>query len=159
MGYVSQCFVFVLIPRAGQERYRALTAAYYRGAVGAMLVYDITKRGSFESIERWKTELKEQADPNVTVMLVGNKADLHHLRAVTSEEAHTFAERNNMHFIETSALDAMNVEPAFVKMLTEIYHGIMRKRAESNSQNRPGIQLTTKRRTLPNCCPSFNPSK
>jgi len=132
---------------AGQERYRALTAAYYRGAVGAMIVYDITKRGSFESIERWKNELKEQSESNVTVMLVGNKADLHHLRAVTSEEAHNYAEKNNMHFIETSALDAMNVEPAFVKMLTEIFHGVTRKETRAP----PAVRLVAPRR-LPHCC-------
>jgi len=119
-----------------------------------MLVYDITKRGTFESVDRWKSEILEQSEPNIALMLVGNKADLHHLRAVSSEEAHSYAERNNMHFIETSALDAMNVEPAFVKMLTEIFHGIIRKRAEGQSQSRSGVQLTAKRRTLPNCCPS-----
>ena len=140
---------------AGQERYRALTAAYYRGSVGAMLCYDITKRSSFEDIDRWRSEIKEQAEPNVIVMLIGNKADLHHLRAVSSEEAHNYAEKHNMHFIETSALDAMNVEPAFVKMLTEIYHAIMRKRAEGQTQARPGVQLTAKRGKFANCCPGL----
>ena len=110
-------------------------------------------------LDRWLAELKEQADPNVTIMMVGNKADLHHLRAVPSEEAHNYAEKHNLHFIETSALDAMNVEPAFVKMLTEIYHGLMKRRSENQSQIRPGVQLTAKRRTLSNCCPGLAKKK
>merc|ERR1712211_36727 len=67
---------------AGQERYRAITSAYYRGAVGALLVYDISKQATFKNVERWLTELREHADNNIVIMLVGNKSDLKHLRAV-----------------------------------------------------------------------------
>ena len=70
---------------AGQERYRAITAAYYRGAIGALLVYDITKRESFENCERWLRELRAHADPSIVAMLVGNKCDLRHLKAVDVE--------------------------------------------------------------------------
>ena len=65
---------------AGQERYRAITSAYYRGAVGALLVYDISKRLTFENVERWLKELRTHADPSIVVMLVGNKCDLKHLQ-------------------------------------------------------------------------------
>ena len=65
---------------AGQERYRAITSAYYRGAVGCLLVYDITRKGTFENVERWLSELKDHAEPNIVVMLVGNKSDLRHKR-------------------------------------------------------------------------------
>lgn len=65
---------------AGQERYRAITSAYYRGAVGALLVYDIAKHLSYENVERWLRELRDHADQNILIMLVGNKSDLRHLR-------------------------------------------------------------------------------
>jgi len=107
---------------AGQERYRAITSAYYRGAVGALLVYDIAKYSTFKNVERWLTELRENADRNIVIMLVGNKSDLRHLREVPTEEAKAFAETNKLSFIETSALDSTNVELAFQNILTEIYH-------------------------------------
>lgn len=106
---------------AGQERYRAITSAYYRGAVGALLVYDISKKQTFENVERWLKELKDHADASLLVMLVGNKSDLKHLRAVSTEEGSAFAADNNLSFIETSALDATNVEGAFRAILSEIY--------------------------------------
>lgn len=103
---------------AGQERYRAITSAYYRGAVGALLVYDIAKHLTYENVERWLRELRDHADQNIVIMLVGNKSDLRHLRAVPTDEAKTFAERNGLSFIETSALDSTNVETAFQNILT-----------------------------------------
>ena len=76
---------------AGQERYRAITSAYYRGAVGALLVYDISKHQTYENVQRWLRELRDHADANIVIMLVGNKSDLRHLRAVPTEEAKQFA--------------------------------------------------------------------
>eukprot|EP00640_Fibrocapsa_japonica_P003967 CAMPEP_0113943266 /NCGR_PEP_ID=MMETSP1339-20121228/22467_1 /TAXON_ID=94617 /ORGANISM="Fibrocapsa japonica" /LENGTH=217 /DNA_ID=CAMNT_0000948095 /DNA_START=120 /DNA_END=773 /DNA_ORIENTATION=- /assembly_acc=CAM_ASM_000762 len=112
---------------AGQERYRAITSAYYRGAVGALLVYDISKHVTFENVERWLKELRDHAEANIVVMLVGNKSDLRHLRAVSTEEAMAFAEKNNLAFIETSALDASGVDTAFQRILTEIYRLMSRR--------------------------------
>jgi len=106
---------------AGQERYRAITSAYYRGAVGALLVYDIVKHATYENVERWLKELRDHADSNIVIMLVGNKSDLRHLRAVPREDAKAFAERHNISFIETSALEATNVEDAFIQILSAIY--------------------------------------
>ncbi|TRZ02823.1 hypothetical protein DNTS_026432 [Danionella cerebrum] len=94
---------------AGQERYRAITSAYYRGAVGALLVYDIAKHLTYENVERWLKELRDHADNNIVIMLVGNKSDLRHLRAVPTDEARAFAEKNTLSFIETSALDSTNI--------------------------------------------------
>lgn len=76
---------------AGQERYRAITSAYYRGAVGALLVYDISKHQTYENVNRWLKELRDHADSNIVIMLVGNKSDLRHLRAVPTDEAKQFA--------------------------------------------------------------------
>ncbi|GHJ85239.1 hypothetical protein NliqN6_1641 [Naganishia liquefaciens] len=120
---------------AGQERYRAITSAYYRGAVGALLVYDIAKQQTFANVTRWLKELRDHADANIVIMLVGNKSDLRHLRAVSTEEAKHFAEENNLSFIETSALDASNVETAFQNILGEIYHIVSNKALEQNSES------------------------
>lgn len=76
---------------AGQERYRAITSAYYRGAVGALLVYDISKSLSFENVTRWLKELRDHADSNIVIMLVGNKTDQRHLRAVPTDDGKNFA--------------------------------------------------------------------
>lgn len=126
---------------AGQERYRAITSAYYRGAVGALLVYDISKHATYKNVERWLAELRENADRNIVIMLVGNKSDLRHLREVPTEEAKEFAEKNKLSFIETSALDSSNVELAFQNILTEIYHIMSRPPPladEGDDQETPG---------------------
>ncbi|KAL0398531.1 UNVERIFIED_CONTAM: Ras-related protein RABA1f [Sesamum radiatum] len=112
---------------AGQERYRAITSAYYRGAVGALLVYDVTRNVTFQNVERWLKELRGHTDANIVIMLVGNKADLRHLRAVPTQEAKDFAEREKTFFMETSALEALNVDQAFTEVLTQIYHVVSRK--------------------------------
>ncbi|KAF1754427.1 hypothetical protein GCK72_020988 [Caenorhabditis remanei] len=113
---------------AGQDRYRAITSAYYRGTLGALVVYDIAKHQTFENIERWLKELRNHADQqDISIMLVGNKTDLRHLRAVPTDEAAVFAERNQMSFIETSALDSTNVEEALRNLLTAIYKSVSTK--------------------------------
>jgi len=92
---------------AGQERYRAITSAYYRGAVGALLVYDISKHQTYENVTRWLKELRDHADSNIVIMLVGNKSDLRHLRAVPTEEAKSFAGEHmlNLNFEFQTCLD------------------------------------------------------
>lgn len=112
---------------AGQERYRAITSAYYRGAVGALLVYDMTRHVTFENVERWLKELKDHTDANIVVMLVGNKSDLRHLRAVSTDDGQSFAEREGLYFMETSALESTNVENAFKQILTQIYRVVSKK--------------------------------
>lgn len=107
---------------AGQERYRAVTSAYYRGAVGAMLVYDISRRQTFDHIPRWLEELRGHADKNIVIILIGNKSDLEDQRAVPTEDAKEFAEKEGLFFLETSALEARNVEDAFLTVLTEIFN-------------------------------------
>ncbi|KAK6121230.1 hypothetical protein DH2020_045004 [Rehmannia glutinosa] len=117
---------------AGQERYRAITSAYYRGALGALLVYDVTKPTTFDNVSRWLKELRDHADSNIVIMLIGNKTDLKHLRAVATEDAQGFAEKEGLSFIETSALEATNVEKAFQTILSEIYRIISKKSLSSN---------------------------
>lgn len=124
---------------AGQERYRAVTSAYYRGAVGAMLVYDITKRQSFDHLSRWLDELRDHTDKNIVIMLVGNKSDLGTLRAVTLDDAKQFAQREGLFFMETSALEAINVETAFTTILTDIYRIISKNTLVANEEADNGI--------------------
>ena len=81
-------------------------------------MYDITKHLTYENVERWLKELRDHADSNIVIMLVGNKCDLRHLRAVPTDEAKAYAEKNALLFIETSALDSTNVEAAFHNILT-----------------------------------------
>uniref|UniRef100_A0A3Q2VBX5 small monomeric GTPase n=1 Tax=Haplochromis burtoni TaxID=8153 RepID=A0A3Q2VBX5_HAPBU len=122
------------------KRYRAITSAYYRGAVGALLVYDIAKHLTYENVDRWLKELRDHADNNIVIMLVGNKSDLRHLRAVPTDEARAFAEKNTISFIETSALDSTNVEEAFKSILTEIYRIVSQKQISDRSahEDSPG---------------------
>jgi len=127
---------------AGQERYRAITSAYYRGAVGALLVYDISKHGTFENVERWLKELRDHAEANIVVMLVGNKSDLRHLRAVETDEAMSFSEQHNLAFIETSALDSSGVDTAFQRILTEIYRLMSRRNVAAEKEASGGPSLS-----------------
>jgi Ras-related protein Rab-11A len=112
---------------AGQERYRAVTSAYYRGAVGAMLVYDITRRQTFDHIPRWLEELRAHADKNIVIILIGNKSDLEDQRAIPTEDAREFAEKEGLFFLETSAFNATNVESAFSTVLNEIFNIVNKK--------------------------------
>jgi small GTP-binding protein len=106
---------------AGQERYRAITSAYYRGAVGALLVYDITKKETFADVEKWLTELRDHADSKIVIMLTGNKCDLQHLRSVSTQDAEIYATKEDLLFLETSALSSVNIDAAFQKVLSVIH--------------------------------------
>jgi len=95
-----------------------------------LLVYDVTRHVTFENVARWFRELRDHTDNKIVVMVVGNKADLHHLRAVSVEDAKTFAEQERTFFMETSALDSTNVENAFTELLTQIYNVVSTKTLE-----------------------------
>ncbi|KAJ8544026.1 hypothetical protein K7X08_025644 [Anisodus acutangulus] len=136
---------------AGQERYRAVTSAYYRGAVGALLVYDITKRQTFDHIPRWLEELRAHADKNIVIMLVGNKTDLEDQRAVPTEDAKEFAQKEGLFFLETSAMEARNVEDAFFTVLTEIFNIVNKKNLAAGDDQANGnpASLTGKKIVVP----------
>ena len=102
---------------AGQERYRSITKAYYKEAVAAIVVYDITKRSTFVNVGKWLKELKDHAEGDMIIGLFGNKCDLRRTRVIKAEEGVRFAEDNAMLFFETSALDATNVDKAFQRIV------------------------------------------
>lgn len=133
---------------AGQERYRAVTAAYYRGAAGAIVVYDITNSDSYESVSRWLKELKENADSNLVIALVGNKSDLSHLRAVPTEEAQNFAAEHDLLFTETSALNADNVDFTFQQLVQNIYEMVSKTKFDINDENGGNNSNVAKGKTI-----------
>lgn len=107
---------------AGQERYQFIASSYYRESVGALLVYDVTNRKSFDHIPKWLKEVELHCDENCLCILVGNKCDLEESqRQVSDLDGKAFAEKNGMAFIETSALTAVNVAVAFHKLIQKIY--------------------------------------
>jgi len=87
-------------------------------------VYDITRRESFNHLSRWLEEARQNGNPSMTVMLIGNKTDLEHRRAVSTKEGEIFAQENGLVFMETSAKTASNVENAFIKTAESIYEKI-----------------------------------
>lgn len=109
---------------AGQERFRSVTRSYYRGAAGALLVYDITSRESFNALSNWLSDARALASPNIVIILCGNKVDLEADREVTFLEASRFAQENEMMFLETSALSGLNVDEAFLKCAKTILNKI-----------------------------------
>ncbi|KAG2210478.1 hypothetical protein INT47_002420, partial [Mucor saturninus] len=125
---------------AGQESFRSITRSYYRGAAGALLVYDITRRDTFKNLPVWLEDVRQHANPNTVIMLIGNKVDLEKNREVSREEAEKFAKENNLFFLETSAKLSDNVEKAFTKTAEEIKQKIQDGVIDMNSETN-GIKL------------------
>jgi len=100
---------------AGQERFRSVTRSYYRGAAGALLVYDVASRETFNTLANWLSDARTLASPAIVILLVGNKKDLEEEREVTFMEASRFAQDNGLVFLETSAKTGESVEEAFLK--------------------------------------------
>ncbi|KAM7267216.1 hypothetical protein ACFE04_009382 [Oxalis oulophora] len=121
---------------AGQERFRAITSSYYRGALGALLVYDITRRATFENITKWLRELREFGKCDMIIILIGNKSDLGpHSREIKEEEGRNLAESESLFFMETSALENVNVEDAFLHMIKKIHDVNVQKNIELAKAN------------------------
>ncbi|KAG0805605.1 hypothetical protein G6F20_011772 [Rhizopus arrhizus] len=121
---------------SGQERYRAISSAYYRGAKGIFIVYDITSRSSFENVQSWLKDIRYHTDPNVVIMLVGNKVDLSKSsREVETEEGRSLAEDEGFLFIETSALDATNIDTAFTTLISKLCSNLPEKPQATPSQS------------------------
>jgi len=114
---------------AGQERFRSVTRSYYRGAAGTILVYDITSRDSYNHVSSWLNDAKALANPDIAIVLVGNKIDLSAEREVSFLEASRFAQENELMFLETSALTGEGVSEVFLKcartILSKIESGVL----------------------------------
>ena len=131
---------------AGQERYKSITAVYYKGAKGALVVYDTTDQNTFDNIDKWMLEIKDKTSKDIKLMIIGNKIDLEDEREVKNEEALKKAESLGIPLMETSALDATNVKEAFNDLLKEIYKDMKDNlnKPENKFQNdKKGIDLDT----------------
>ncbi|GJZ36523.1 Ras-related protein RabA6a-like protein [Tanacetum coccineum] len=132
---------------AGQERFRAITSSYYRGALGAMLVYDITRRVTFENLRKWLHELREYGNRDMVIILVGNKSDLVDSREVDAEDGQSLAQLEDLCFMETSAKENLNVEDAFLQMITKIFEIASQKSLEAK-ENEATKQVINARKEI-----------
>ncbi|KAM9392901.1 RAB3D, member RAS oncogene family, b [Pholidichthys leucotaenia] len=105
---------------AGQERYRTITTAYYRGAMGFLLMYDVTNQESFNAVQDWATQIKTYSWDNAQVILVGNKCDLEDDRLIPTEDGQRLAEELGFQFFEASAKDNINVKQVFERLVDVI---------------------------------------
>lgn len=128
---------------AGQERFRTITTAYYRGAMGIMLVYDITNEKSFDNIRNWIRNIEEHASADVEKMILGNKCDVNDKRQVSKERGEKLALDYGIKFMETSAKANINVENAFFTLARDI-KAKMDKKLEGNSPqgSSHGVKIT-----------------
>ena len=106
---------------AGQEKYKSITNAYYKGAKGAFVVYDITNKNSFDNADNWLNNLRASADKKCSIILIGNKSDLEDKREVSIEQGEEKAKNSEIAFMETSALSGDNIDKAFEMMINEAY--------------------------------------
>eukprot|EP01126_Amoeba_proteus_P027816 TRINITY_DN2753_c0_g1_i21.p1 TRINITY_DN2753_c0_g1~~TRINITY_DN2753_c0_g1_i21.p1 ORF type:complete len:223 (+),score=22.69 TRINITY_DN2753_c0_g1_i21:29-670(+) len=125
---------------AGQESFRSITRSYYRGAAGALLVYDVTRRETFNHLNSWLDDARQNANVNMVIMLIGNKLDLEKHRQVSTEEGLQFARQHGLIFLETSAKTSSNVEEAFYQTTKNIYEKIQAGTLDISSQT-SGIKL------------------
>lgn len=124
---------------AGQERFRTITNAYFRGANGIMVVYDVTSTPSFNHVHKWMKDISNMAPLNVPVILIANKADNNRYREISKEDGEVLAEHYNIPFFEVSARSGLNVELAFnelIKMLMEQKEEYERKGITLSSPNK-----------------------
>lgn len=138
---------------AGQERFRTITSAYYRGADGIIMVYDVTSNDSFDHVNDWLKEVNRYAAEGTVKLLVGNKSDRTADKVVTEEQAKEFADDLGIAFLETSAKSAKNVEEAFLTMAGELIRQ-RDARGGGSEKNKRGIDLngSKKEPVLGNCC-------
>ena len=143
---------------AGQERYKAITSAYYKGAKGAFIVYDITRKNTFDSVSRWVSDLTATADKKISIILIGNKSDLEDQRQVTKEMGEEKANQLQVAFLETSAMSGENLEKGFQMMINEIYkknhEDISGEETENSMEPGKDINLTKNNSTpqKKKCC-------
>ncbi len=135
---------------AGQERYKSITKTYYKGAKGAFIVYDITKKDSFKNIDKWIQDLREFGEDDAAILIVGNKSDLEESREVTTDEVKKKAEVYKMAYCETSALKSKNINYAFQTLIKLVAEKMENKKNEENKYGNQsnvistGVSLETK---------------
>ena len=128
---------------AGQERYKSITKTYYKGAKGALIVYDITNKESFKNVDKWINDLKESGDDDVSILIVGNKCDLEASREVTTDEVKKKAELYKMAYCETSALKGENIDNAFRTLIKIVVEKNENKKNEEDKYGNKSNVIST----------------
>jgi small GTP-binding protein len=126
---------------AGQERFKSVSRAYFRNAVGAVLVYDVTVESSFDALDDWLNDLQQLCNPNASILLVGNKTDLDVDRKVGIEQARDFAEKHRLEYLETSALSGANVTEAFTRLAFAVAKKVQSKQIEGGPGKAPTVKV------------------
>ena len=150
----KKIFKVELWDTAGQERYKAITAAYYKGAKGALIVYDVTNKISYDNVDKWCNELRIKGSKNISIVMIGNKTDLKDNIVVNSEMSKEKANLLQVPVMETSALDASNVKEAFYLLIKEMYLSFTNK-DKNNAKNdniNEGVSLEVKKEETKKAC-------
>lgn len=129
---------------AGQDKFRAITQNYYKGAQGIILMYDITSAHSFKSIKGWLNSIKNNSDENIKILLIGNKFDCVNHRTVSSEEGQALAKDDKLGFFETSAKEKINLDESIQFICNEIYKSNDAK-TDKNTKNKKKFFLFSKK--------------
>jgi Ras-related protein Rab-11A len=151
----KKIFKVELWDTAGQERYKAITAAYYKGAKGALIVYDVTNKISYDNVDKWCNELRIKGSKNISIVMIGNKTDLKDNIVVNSEMSKEKANLLQVPVMETSALDASNVKEAFYLLIKEMYLSFTNKDKNNKISDNinEGVSLEVKKEeTKKGCC-------
>ena len=150
-SFVGKTVKLQIWDTAGQERFRTITSAYYRGADGIIMVYDVTNNESFEHVSDWLTEVNRYANEGTCKLLVGNKSDMED-KVVTTETAKEYADGLGIPFLETSAKNATNVEEAFLTMAGELIRLREANQTSKPSSGSSGIKLSGASGSRKKCC-------
>jgi len=135
---------------AGQERFHTITTSYYRGAMGILLVYDITRPTSFDNLAKWLRTIIEHSSTDVEKMILGNKCDMEEQRQISKEKGESIARENGITFLETSAKNNINVEEAFMKISERILDKLPGAAPQTSA---PTVPLTSsKKQSSSTCC-------
>jgi small GTP-binding protein len=122
---------------AGQEKFRSVSKAYFRNALGAVLVFSLTDRSTFDALDGWLNDIHSLCSPNAVVIAVGNKVDLTDEREVSKHEALGFAQRHGIEYIETSAREAVNVEETFLRLAMGVHTGVLKNEIKAGGVTAP----------------------
>jgi Ras-related protein Rab-8A len=135
---------------AGQERFRTITTTYYRGAMGVLLIYDVTNEATFDNIKNWMSNIKAYANENIRSVLIGNKCDLTDKKTVTTMSGKSLANLHNIRFFETSAKTGLSVDEAFITIVRDIKNDLMKNESKTTEIQAPTI--IEKEVYKKNCC-------
>ncbi|KAK7067922.1 Ras-related protein Rab-10 [Halocaridina rubra] len=137
---------------AGQERFHTITTSYYRGAMGIMLVYDITNSKSFDNIAKWLRNIDEHANEDVEKMILGNKCDMEDKRVIPKAKGEAIAIEHNIRFLETSAKANINIEQAFLELAEAILNKTPGRDPQENPDNVVRPERRNDRGAARQCC-------